>query len=230
MAPMRLDRRLYKALLLSMLLLSGLPAEKALYQSTLHRLSIADRSDGMGWAAGLHLTATPDSFKVAHAGEHYVQVALYGVEQIAPRVINPERPFVIESIHTADLPNGAGKLLELNLFREQIVRINSYPDVNGRDLLISLFSVSRRAGDTPFVPDNMIVSPYNEQAETPATQPQPAQEQTAIAAEEQQQAIETETETQPVAEQEREPEASGGLKGRITRGAKNFFSHQNPDA
>src|SRR5690625_2031732 len=230
MAPMRLDRRLYKAFLLSMLLLSVLPAEKAFSQTTLDRLSIAERSDGMGFVARLHLSAAPDSFKVAHAGEHYIQVALYGVDQIAPRVINPERPFVIESIHTADLPNGAGKLLELNLFREQNVRINSYPDVNGRDLLISLFSVSRRAGDTPFVPDNMIVSPYNEQAETPATQPQPAQEQTAVAAEEQQQAIETETETQPVAEQEREPEASGGLKGRITRGAKNFFSHQNPDA
>lgn len=213
-----------------MLLLSVLPAEKAFSQTTLDRLSIAERSDGMGFVARLHLSAAPDSFKVAHAGEHYIQVALYGVDQIAPRVINPERPFVIESIHTADLPNGAGKLLELNLFREQNVRINSYPDVNGRDLLISLFSVSRRAGDTPFVPDNMIVSPYNEQAETPATQPQPAQEQTAVAAEEQQQAIETETETQPVAEQEREPEASGGLKGRITRGAKNFFSHQNPDA
>ena len=163
-----------------MLLLSVLPAEKAFSQTTLDRLSIAERSDGMGFVARLHLSAAPDSFKVAHAGEHYIQVALYGVDQIAPRVINPERPFVIESIHTADLPNGAGKLLELNLFREQNVRINSYPDVNGRDLLISLFSVSRRAGDTPFVPDNMIVSPYNEQAETPATQPQPAQEQTAV--------------------------------------------------
>src|SRR5690625_4437946 len=162
MAPMRLDRRLYKAFLLSMLLLSVLPAEKAFSQTTLDRLSIAERSDGMGFVARLHLSAAPDSFKVAHAGEHYVQIALYGVDVSAPRGMNPERPLVIESIRVADRPNGAGKLLEVNLFPELIVRLNSYPDVKGSHLLISLFSVSRRARDTPVVPDNMIVSPYNE--------------------------------------------------------------------
>src|SRR5690625_6474870 len=96
-------------------------------------MSFAELSDVIGFVAMLHQCATPDSFKFAHAVDHYIQVALYGVDQIAPRVINPERPFVIESIHTADLPNGAGKLLELNLFREQNVRTNSYPDVKGRD-------------------------------------------------------------------------------------------------
>src|SRR5690625_6259082 len=80
MAPMRLDRRLYKAFLLSMLLLSVLPAEKAFSQTTLDRLSIAERSDGMGFVARLHLSAAPDSFKVAHAGEHYIQVALRSEE------------------------------------------------------------------------------------------------------------------------------------------------------
>src|SRR5690625_6459122 len=122
-----------------MLLLSVVPAEKAFSQTTLDRLSIAERSDGMGFVARLHLSATPDSFKVAHAGEHYIQVALYGVDQIAPRVINPERPFVIESIHTADLQNGAGKLLELNILSEQIVRVNLYLDVRGSVRLIYHF-------------------------------------------------------------------------------------------
>src|SRR5690625_1782094 len=204
MAPMSLGRRLNKAFLLLMFLISVLPVQQAISQTSLDRLSIAERSDGMGFVARLHLSAAPDSFKVAHAGEHYVQIALYGVDVIAPRVINPERPFVIESIHTADLPNGAGKLLELNLFREQQVRINSYPDVNGRDLLISLFSISRRAGGTPFVPDNMIVSPYNEPGETPVTQPQPAEEQPPVEAaeEHQEEAAEIVTE-QPRSEERR---------------------------
>lgn len=216
-----------------MFLMSVLPVQQAISQTSLDRLSIAERSDGMGFVARLHLSAAPDSFKVAHAGEHYVQIALYGVDVIAPRVINPERPFVIESIHTADLPNGAGKLLELNLFREQQVRINSYPDVNGRDLLISLFSISRRAGGTPFVPDNMIVSPYNEPGETPVTQPQPAEEQPPVEAaeEHQEEAAEIVTEQpQPAADQESESGSSDGLKGRIGRGIENFFNHQNPDA
>src|SRR5690625_1513256 len=88
MAPMSLGRRLNKAFLLLMFLISVLPVQQAISQTSLDRLSIAERSDGMGFVARLHLSAAPDSFKVAHAGEHYVQIALYGVDVIAPRVIN----------------------------------------------------------------------------------------------------------------------------------------------
>src|SRR5690554_5701621 len=177
-------RRLIGVFFILFSLIAVLPVQSVFSQRSLDRISIADRSDGMGFVTRLHLSAAPDSFKVAHAGQHYIQVALYGVTQYAPRVINPERPFVIDSIHISDLPGRTGKLVELNLFREQFVRSNSYPDVNGRDILISLLSISRRTeNQVPFVADNMIVSPYvDPEAETelafqPEEQPVPPEQE-----------------------------------------------------
>lgn len=228
------ELRLIKLFCLLILLIGTLPVQQGFSQTSLDRISIAERSDGMGFVTRLHLSAAPDSFKVAHAGQHYIQVALYGVTQYAPRVINPERPFVIDSIHISDLPGRTGKLVELNLFREQFVRSNSYPDVNGRDILISLLSISRRTeSPVPFVADNMIVSPYvdpdaeTEMAFQPEEQPVPTEQETPG-----EEVTETGTEPeQPEPEiQQTEPESGRGIISRIGTGIQNFMNHQNPDA
>lgn len=234
MAQMILKKRMICRLFALFVLLSGMSWQSAFSQTSLDRISIADRSDGMGFVTRFHLSAAPDSFKVAHAGEHYIQIALYGVHVIAPRVINPERPFVIDSIHTSDLPGGAGKLIELNLFREQFVRSNSYPDVNGRDILISLFSTSRRTDQTPFVADNMITSPYIDPDDVPVADPRT--EEPPVAAEPAEEDVEAVTEPAPAEPEQPEPrtqpesESRGGIMSRIGTGFQNFLNHQNPDA
>lgn len=216
-----------------LLLFTALPAQIGFAQTSLDRVSVADRSDGMGFVTRFHLSAAPDSFKVAHAGQYYIQVALYGVDTIAPRVINPERPFVIDSIHISNLPGSGGKLIELNLFREQNVRINSYPDVNGRDILISLNSIRRSGDQPPFIADSMIMSPSIDIEVDSAEQPQPeappvtdepeTREAVVVAEPEQTQPEQPETQVQQRSDE-------GGIRGRIQSGIQNFINHQNPDA
>jgi hypothetical protein len=118
------------------LLLAGGSANSELFaQSELSRVSLAERSDGAGFVLRYHLTEAPDSFHVARPSVSLVQINIYGSRLISDEISVDENS-EISDIRLFDIDNGVGADISFNdnVFFNTAV----YPDVNGRDLLLSL--------------------------------------------------------------------------------------------
>lgn len=130
---MRIQRILF---LIGFLLLITWPAKSLLQaQSELTRVSLAERSDRAGYVLRYHLTEAPDSFRVARPSPGLVQINIYGsrLRSDETRVdVNEE----IEDIQLFDIDDGVGADIFLN--EDLFFGASAYPDVNGRDLLLSL--------------------------------------------------------------------------------------------
>lgn len=108
-------------------------------QSELNRVSIAERSDGAGYVLRYHLTAAPDSFTVVRPSANLVQVNIYGSGLSSDEIpvdVNEQ----IEDIRLFEVENGVGADIYLN--ENRFFATAAYPDVNGRDLLLSLENTS----------------------------------------------------------------------------------------
>ena len=104
-------------------------------QSELTRVSIAERSDGEGFVLRYHLTEAPDSFRVARPSLNLVQINMYGSRIMADE-ISVDQNEEITDIRLFDIDNGVGADISLN--ESVFFNTAAYPDVNGRDLLLSL--------------------------------------------------------------------------------------------
>ncbi len=124
--------------------LSQVPTLKG--QVYLERISLSERSDGLGFVIRAHLTEAVDSFSLAQLEEHRVQIALYSSNLvISEPLLLPNDP-LIQNLIIHDLEEGLG--FEVEMSSDRLFRSNAYFDVNRRDVLIALTIVS---------PDEMIV-------------------------------------------------------------------------
>jgi hypothetical protein len=117
------------------LLGTAFAGSSALAQSELTRVSIAERSDGEGFVLRFHLTEAPDSFQIARPSPQLVQLNIYGSELGTGETPAGENDDITD-IQLFDLENGAGADIYLN--ENSFFATDAYPDVNGRDLLLSL--------------------------------------------------------------------------------------------
>lgn len=106
-----------------------------LAQSELTQVTIAERSDGEGYVLRYHLTEPPDSFRIARPSVQLVQLNIYG-SRLSEAEIPTGEIAEITDIDLFDIENGVGTEIYLN--ENSVFTINTYPDVNGRDLLVSL--------------------------------------------------------------------------------------------
>jgi len=118
------------------LLLAAGSANNSLFaQPELNRVSIAERSDGAGYVLRYHLTAAPDSFTVLRPSANLVQVNIYG-SGLSSDEIPVDLNEQIKDIRLFEVENGVGADVYLN--ESLFFATAAYPDVNGRDLLVSL--------------------------------------------------------------------------------------------
>jgi len=104
-------------------------------QSEITRISIAERADGAGYVLRYHLTEAPDSFRVARPSVNLVQLNIYGSRLMADDIPIGENTD-IEEIRLFDFEYGVGA----NVYLDESIFVTTaaYPDVNERDLLLSL--------------------------------------------------------------------------------------------
>lgn len=110
------------------------------HAQTINRISIAERSDGLGHVLRFHNNARPDSFKIIQSSPEFVQTILYGRNiSIGESSPNPPAPF--ESIESHELPDAIGVDIRLKDDSRYLARM--YGDRNSRDVLVGFTRVSR---------------------------------------------------------------------------------------
>jgi N-acetylmuramoyl-L-alanine amidase len=114
-------------------------------QNTLPRVSIAERSDGLGFVIRYHFTSAPDSFKIFQPSADLIQVAVYkkGVQLSAVNL--PAAGSTIRGFNVTEIPGGFGT--DIRLSGNRVFLANAYPDANQRHLLVGLTEISRRELD-----------------------------------------------------------------------------------
>ncbi len=112
----------------------------ASFSQTINRVSIAERSDGLGFVLRMHNSSAPDSFKIIQSSPEFVQILVYGrnIRFDAPD-ISLRQPFI--SITPHELPDLIGIDIELEEESTYLSRI--YIDQNRRDVLVGLTRVSK---------------------------------------------------------------------------------------
>jgi N-acetylmuramoyl-L-alanine amidase len=130
---------LWRWVLLTLLLI--IPVS-VISQSVLPRISVAERSDGLGYVIRYHFTSAPDSFKVFQPSANLVQVAIYknGVNVSSTQL--PAGGSGIQGLNLTEIPGGFGTDIRLPGTRAYLAR--AYPDANGRHLLVGLTEISMR--------------------------------------------------------------------------------------
>ena len=111
-------------------------------QSILPRISIAERSDELGYVIRYHFSSAPDSFKVFQPSANLVQVAIYknGVSLASTQL--PSGSAGITGLNLTEIPGGFGTDIRLPGSRAYLAK--AYPDANGRHLLVGLTEISMR--------------------------------------------------------------------------------------
>lgn len=107
-------------------------------QSVLERISVTERSDGLGFVIRLHMTEAPDSFRVAQPKVNTIQAVIYDSEFRYLGYRPPESSNVIEHIKVLKMDSMKGIGFEFTLQDSLSAVASSYPDVNQNDILIAL--------------------------------------------------------------------------------------------
>lgn len=117
----------------------GLSAQNA---SPLPSVSIATRSDGLGFVVRLHLATAADSVKLIQPGPDRIQVAVYkaGIRPESVRKPALRDPFT--AVDLTSIPGGVG--IDIRLLPDQYFIARAYPDANGRHTLVGLTRASKR--------------------------------------------------------------------------------------
>lgn len=112
-------------------------ASQPLYgQAELQRISVTERSDGLGFVIRNHLTVTPDSFRVAQPAPDLIQLMIYSPGIRTVGFIEPEQRTGIRNFEYHR--NAAGFGIDIFLEDGQYFKTSGYPDRNGKDLLLAL--------------------------------------------------------------------------------------------
>ena len=105
-------------------------------QVQLERISIAERSDGLGYVLRHHLSDPVDSIAISRPEIDKIQMILYAPEISSDQDIFSNFNEVIERIKIFDLSHGLG--VEISLHSNQFYASSAYPDQNMRDILVAL--------------------------------------------------------------------------------------------
>ena len=126
----------FRLFILFCLLLAGVVSTIQAQPSPLPNISVATRSDGLGFVVRLHLASPADSFKLIQPSADLIQVAVYknGINVAAVRLPQARDPFSGMKLNA--IPRGAG--LDIRLKPDQFYIAKAYPDANGRHLLVAL--------------------------------------------------------------------------------------------
>jgi N-acetylmuramoyl-L-alanine amidase len=111
-------------------------------QEVLPRISVATRSDGLGYVIRYHFTAAPDSFKVFQPSADLIQLAIYKNGVDVNRISVPAGGDVIRSFSFQDFGLGFGTDIRLASSSNYLAR--AYLDANQRHLLLGLTRISAR--------------------------------------------------------------------------------------
>ena len=109
-------------------------------QKELNRISIAERSDGKGFVVRYHLSEMVDSVKVSQPSSDRIQMLLFSPDL---DTLNFGFPPETNSFNDFELfPAAEGMGVEITLNAGQYFKTSTYPDQNGRDLLLALERIS----------------------------------------------------------------------------------------
>ena len=111
-----------------------------LAQSELPRISVAERSDGLGYVVRYHFVSAPDSFKVFQPRADLIQVAIYKNGVSVNDVSIPDPSSALLGFELQSFPNGFGTDIRLRDGLNFLAK--AYPDANQRHLLIGLTEIS----------------------------------------------------------------------------------------
>jgi len=105
-------------------------------QQELNRISAVERSDGQGYVVRFHLSETIDSSKVLQPTSDLFQIKLYSSQLDTANFIPPETNSVFSDFTVYNLPSGIAVDIALN--EGHYYNFATYPDRNGKDLLLAL--------------------------------------------------------------------------------------------
>lgn len=160
------------------------PAESTAQQ--LDRISVAQRSDGGGLVLRYHLTAEPDSYTLHRPRADLIQMNLYGVR--ASGMVELPEPGVNQIERVEFFETAEGISVDIYLEERTYVGTDVYPDINGRDLLLSLAyvsevvveglidprsEISREEEEEPVVEEEEVTQPLETPRRQPETQVEP---------------------------------------------------------
>lgn len=111
-------------------------------QSVLPRISVAERSDGLGYVIRYHFSSAPDSFKVFQPSANLVQIAIYKNGVSLANTQLPSGSAGVTGLNLTEIPGGFGTDVRLPGTRAYLAK--AYPDANGRHLLVGLTEISMR--------------------------------------------------------------------------------------
>jgi len=129
----------WRSALLTLLLFFPIIASS---QSALPRISVAERSDGLGYVIRYHFSSAPDSFKVFQPSANLVQIATYKNGVSLANTQLPSGSAGITGLNLTEIPGGFGTDVRLPGTRAYLAK--AYPDANGRHLLVGLTEISMR--------------------------------------------------------------------------------------
>lgn len=105
-------------------------------QTHLHRISKAERSDGLGYVVRYHLSQPVDSFTVIQPAADLVQMELFdeSIDTTGIQIFDQEGK--IQEVRLYKLENSYG--VDIYLDQDVYVKSNAYFDQNGNDILLAL--------------------------------------------------------------------------------------------
>jgi len=126
--------------LLCLFFIAAISAQPSKAQSSLSEISVAERSDGLGYVFRIHMSHIADSFKVFQPDKHLIQYIIYDerIDTSAIKLPEPQPPFDAVSLHP--IPDGLG--IDIYLEKGVSYIADSYPDKNNRDVLLALTEAS----------------------------------------------------------------------------------------
>jgi len=129
-------RHFLKLICLFFLFAGFLSLQDASAQKELNRISAVERSDGQGFVVRFHLSEVIDSSKVIQPTSDLFQVMLYSQNLDTINFIPPATESVFEEFNLYNLPSGVA--VDIKLHENNYFNFSSYPDQNGKDLLLAL--------------------------------------------------------------------------------------------
>ena len=119
--------------------ISGLSVIEA--QPILERISIVERADSRGYVLRYHLTEMVQSFNIVRPDENVILMELMSPGFTVSGIVPITQSGQIRDIDLVELEDGVGVIIYLN--EGVYFQTDVYPDINGRDVLLSLETATR---------------------------------------------------------------------------------------
>jgi len=132
--------KLVSLLLLCSTILLFIPAEPLFAQTELNRISIAERNDGKGFVVRYHLTDKVDSVSVEQPSADRIQMILFAQDLDTLNFKSPSKTSTFNHFDIYPVDDGIG--VEIALSPENYYKTSTYPDQNGKHILLAMEQVA----------------------------------------------------------------------------------------